>query len=114
LQEFFKEIKQYQQQGMSATELEFMRKAINQSDALAYETPGAKLGFMSAILQYGLAADFTTQRNQIVRDISLAELNQLAARHLDPASFSVVVVGPAAQLKPQLQQLGMPVQDYQF
>ncbi len=114
LQEFFKEISRYQQQGMTSDELEFMRKAINQSDALAYETPGAKLGFMAAILQYQLASDFTAQRNQIVRDITLDELNQLAKRHLDPASFSVVVVGPAAQLKPSLQKLGMPVQDYQF
>ena len=91
-----------------------MRKAINQADALAYETPGAKLGFMSAILQYGLASDFTTQRNQIVRNITLDELNQLAKRHLDPASFSVVIVGPAAQIRPQLEKLGMPVENYKF
>ncbi|WP_348729281.1 pitrilysin family protein [Rheinheimera texasensis] len=115
--EFYKEISRYQQQGMTAQELEFMRKAINQSDALAYETPGAKLGFMAAILQYQLAADFTRQRNQIVRDISLDELNQLAKRHLDPASFSIVVVGPAKQLRPELlklETLGLKLQDYQF
>lgn len=115
--EFYKEISRYQQQGMTSQELEFMRKAINQSDALAYETPGAKLGFMAAILQYQLAADFTRQRNQIVRDISLDELNQLAKRHLDPASFSVVVVGPAKQLRPELlklETLGLKLQDYQF
>ncbi|WP_031571982.1 M16 family metallopeptidase [Rheinheimera texasensis] len=115
--EFYKEISRYQQQGMTPQELEFMRKAINQSDALAYETPGAKLGFMAAILQYQLAADFTQQRNQIVRDITLDELNQLAKRHLDPASFSVVVVGPAKEIRPQLDQLetlGLKVQDYKF
>lgn len=114
IQEFLKEISRYQQQGMTPQELEFMRKAINQSDALAYETPGAKLGFMAAILQYQLASDFTAKRNQIVRDITLEELNELAKRHLDPATFSIVVVGPAAQLRPQLEKLGMPVQDYQF
>jgi zinc protease len=115
--EFYKEISRYQQQGMTPQELEFMRKAINQSDALAYETPGAKLGFMAAILQYQLAADFTQQRNQIVRDITLDELNQLAKRHLDPASFSVVVVGPAKEIRPQLDQLetlGLKVQEYKF
>ena len=114
VQEFFKELSRYQQQGMTPQELDFMRKAINQADALAYETPGAKLGFMAAILQYGLASDFTTQRNQIVRDITLDELNQLAKRHLDPASFSVVIVGPATQLRPQLEKLGMPVENYKF
>jgi zinc protease len=72
---------------------------------------------MAAILQYQLAADFTAQRNQIVRDITLDELNQLAKRHLDPASFSVVVVGPAKQLRPELlklETLGLKLQNYQF
>lgn len=114
IQEFMKEISRYQQQGMTAQELEFMRKAINQGDALAYETPQAKLSFMSAILQYQLPSDFTSQRNQIVRDITLQELNELAKRHLDPTTFSVIVVGPAAQLRGKLEKLGMPVQDYKF
>lgn len=115
--EFYKEISRYQQQGMTPQELDFMRKAINQSDALAYETPGAKLGFMAAILQYQLSADFTRQRNQIVRDVTQEELNQLAKHHLDPATFSVVVVGPAKTIRPQLEKLetlGLKLQDYQF
>ncbi len=114
IREFFAEIGRYQQQGMTADELAFMKKAINQSDALAYETPGAKLGFMASILQYQLKDDFTKERQQIVSNISLAELNTLAARHLAPDSFSVVVVGPAASIRAELEKLGMPIVDYKL
>ncbi len=109
---FLTEINQYRNQGITAAELEFMRQAINQSDALQYETPQAKLGFMSQILEYQLKPDFVQNRNQIVKSISQSDINALAAKHLDPASMLILVVGDAKTLKPQLQTLGWPVIDY--
>jgi len=114
IKEFMKEISLFHSQGMQDDELNFMRLAINQSDALKYETPQAKLGFMGRMLEHNLQPDFVKTRNAIVSSISKAELNALAAKHLDPASMSIVVVGDAKKLKPELQALGYPVVDYQL
>jgi zinc protease len=114
IKEFIKEISLFHSQGIQDDELEFMRLAINQSDALKYETPQAKLGFMGRMLEHRLKPDFVKTRNEIVSEISKTELNALAAKHLDPASMTIVVVGDAKKLKPELQALGYPVVDYKL
>jgi len=114
LQEFFKEIDRYQQQGITDEELNFMRQAINQSDALKYETPNAKLGFMARILEHKLSPDFVKERIQIVATISKEEINALAKKHLNSKEMSIVVVGDAKKLRPELQALGFAVEDYQL
>ncbi len=114
LQEFLKEIDRYQQQGITDDELNFMRQAINQADALKYETPNAKLGFMARILEHKLSPDFVKQRNQIVASISKEEINALAKKHLNSKEMSIVVVGDAKKLRPELQTLGFVVEDYKL
>jgi zinc protease len=86
-----------------------MRLAINQADALKYETPNAKLGFMAQILEFNLTPDFVRERNQIVSSISKEEINALAKKHLDTKDMVILVVGDAKTLEPQLAELGMPV-----
>lgn len=114
LEEFIKELKRYSQQGITAPELAFMRSAINQADALKFETPQARLSFMATLLEFPQAGDFVKTRNEIVAGISAAELNALAARYMDPAQMSILVVGPAAKLEKELATLGMPVVTYQL
>ncbi|MBU2427764.1 MAG: hypothetical protein KKA56_12880, partial [Gammaproteobacteria bacterium] len=92
----------------------FMRQAINQSDALKYETPNAKLGFMAQILEHHLSPDFVKERNQIVANISKEEINALAKKHLNSKEMSIVVVGDAKKLRPELKELGFAVVDYKL
>lgn len=112
--EMVNEIKRYAEQGISDQELAFMRNAINQKDALKYETPDRKLGFLAQILEHDLSADFVKERNSIVANISKEEINALAKRHLDLSDMIMVVVGDAKTLKPQLQALGYPVVNYEI
>ncbi|MBU2279291.1 MAG: insulinase family protein, partial [Gammaproteobacteria bacterium] len=114
IKEFLKEIDSYQQQGITDEELNFMRQAINQSDALKYETPNAKLGFMAQILEHHLSPDFVKERNQIVANISKEEINALAKKHLNSKEMSIVVVGDAKKLRPELKELGFAVVDYKL
>ncbi len=72
--EFINEIKSYRDKGITKDELSFMRKAINQRDALKYETPRAKLGFLGQILQYNLTPDFVKEQTQIVETITAEEI----------------------------------------
>jgi len=110
--EIVKEIKRYVASGITPEELAFMRSAINQRDALRYETPAAKLGFLAQILEYDLTPAFVSERAQIVSSISADEINALAREHLVIEEMFFVVVGDAASLKPQLEALGYQVKDY--
>ncbi|MBA6363557.1 insulinase family protein, partial [Colwellia sp. BRX8-8] len=83
--EFVNEIKGYNEQGITAEELSFMRNSINQRDALKYETPRAKLGFLAQILEYDLKPSFVQERAEIVETISAEEINTLAKKHLNLA-----------------------------
>lgn len=110
IRQFINELDAFQQKGIADDELSFMRQAINQSDALKYETPNAKLGFMAQILEFNLTPDFVRERNQIVSGISKEQINALAAKHLNTKEMTILVVGDAKSLKPELEKLGYPVE----
>ncbi|MFD1619720.1 M16 family metallopeptidase [Thalassotalea marina] len=110
--EFVKEIDRYATSGISREELTFMRNAINQKDALKYETPSAKLGFLAQILEHDLSPDFVKERAAIVENISAEQINKLAKKHLQLSEMLMVVVGDEKTLKPQLEALGYDVINY--
>jgi zinc protease len=112
--EFVKEIENYANNGITEEELAFMRKAINQKDALKYETPSAKLGFLAQILEHNLTPDFVKERAKIVEEITADEINILAKKHLQLSDMLMVVVGDAKILKPQLEALGYQVIEYKI
>ena len=112
--EFVKEISGYVEHGITAEEIAFMRKAINQKDALKYETPRAKLGFLAQILEYNLTPSFVQKQAGIVDNITAAEMNALAKKHLQLDDMLMVVVGDAKTLTPQLKALGYDVVDYKI
>ena len=103
--QFRKEISAFQAQGLSDSELSFMKNAIGQRDARAYETPGQKLGFLAEIMSFDLAPEFVDQQNQILANISKQELNELAAKHLDLNQMITVVVGDKASVLDSLKPL---------
>ena len=112
--ELISEIKRYAQDGIDDAELGFMRSAIIQRDALKYETPRAKLGFLGRILEHDLTPDFVRQQTDIVANISKPEIDALANKHLDVEQMLILVVGDAATLKPQLQALDYKIIDYEL
>ncbi|WP_251358102.1 pitrilysin family protein [Kangiella sp. TOML190] len=107
--EFFKEIDNYQAAGMTEQELEFMKNSLGQSDARKYETPSQKLGLLSRILTYDLDDDYIEEQNDILEDIELEDLNELASKHLVRDEMIVVVVGDKKSILPGLQQLGYDI-----
>ncbi|MFT6752640.1 MAG: zinc protease [Candidatus Azotimanducaceae bacterium] len=110
--EFVKEIGRYHDEGITKDELAFLKKAINQRDALKYETPSAKLGFLAKILEHDLSPDFVKQRIKIVEDLTKAEIDDLAKKHLNLDDMFMVVVGDTKQLKPKLKAMGYNIEDF--
>ena len=110
--ELVNEIKGYQMNGITDAELNFMRNAINQRDALKYETPRAKLGFLARILEHDLTPSFVNEQAEIVEKISAKKINELAAKYLKIEEMIIVVVGDSKALRPQIEALGYEVIDY--
>ncbi|WEM42781.1 pitrilysin family protein [Photobacterium sp. DA100] len=109
LKEFLAELEKMSSEGVTDEELNFMRLAVGQKDALNYETPSKKAQLLGQILTYSLPENFVETRNDIVASITKARIDELAAKWFDPADYQIIVVGDAASLKPQLETLDLPV-----
>ncbi|MBV7316907.1 pitrilysin family protein [Shewanella sp. NIFS-20-20] len=109
LTEFINEISAYQQSGITEDELAFMRNSIAQGEALDYETPYQKAGFVRQIQKYDLDHDYTSQQGQLINQITKAELDRLAKSELKLEDMVIVVVGDKASVTAQLQELGYPI-----
>ena len=109
IKEFLAELEKMSSDGISDEELNFMRLAVGQKDALNYETPSKKAQLLGQILTYSLPENFVETRNEIVASITKPRIDELAAKWFNPDDYQIIVVGDAASLKPQLETLGLPV-----
>ncbi len=103
IQEFIKELNLYAKNGMNQQELNMMKRSITQRDALRYETPNNKAGFLIQMLSYGLAPDYRDKQSEIIKNVDINTLNKLANKWLDPDSMDIIVVGQAQVLKDELK-----------
>jgi zinc protease len=103
------ELERYAADGMTPEEYEYLQNAVGQRDALRYETPGAKLGLLSEILRYDLPLDYRHRQQTLLRETDRESLNTLAGRLIDPDNIAIVVVGDVAEIRPQLEALGLPI-----
>jgi zinc protease len=107
--EFMKEIRNYADKGITDAELQFTKNSIGQNEALKYETPQQKAGFMTRILEYGLEKDFTEKQNKILKEITAAEINSIAKKRLPYNNLVMLVVGDKEKVFDKLQKLGYDV-----
>ena len=107
--EFMKEITNYKKDGISDEELTFTRNSIGQRDALSYETPRQKAGFLSRIVHYDLDKNYVDEQTEIINNISQDEINALANRTLQIDNMNIVVVGDKASNIEALNELGYEI-----
>jgi zinc protease len=107
--EVMKEFQNYAKAGISDEELEFMRSAVGQRDALRYETPFQKAAFIQRILDYNLPADYVDQQNKIIASINRDEINKLASKWINADKMYILLVGDKAKIYPGLQKLGYEI-----
>ena len=92
VRQFVNEITAYRDNGITDTELAFTRAAVGQRDALNYETPGQKAGFLGRIIEYDLPATFVDEQSAIINAISRDEINALAREALPFEKMVLLVV----------------------
>ena len=109
LTEFIKEIKSYHADGIKADELEFTKNSIGQRDARSYETPSQKLRFLSRIQTYNLADGFIDKQKSILSNLTKAEADALAKKHLSVDDMHIVIVGDKEKLMDSLTSFGYDI-----
>ena len=109
LTEVMKEINNYAANGITSDEINFMKSAIGQRDALQYETPGQKSGFVARLLEYNLEGDYVATQNKILTMMSKAEIDELAKKWLQTDKMNILLVGDKAKILPGLQKFGYEI-----
>ena len=76
----------------------------------SFETSGAVLGALQQNALYHRPDDYYDTLASRLRRMTAAEMDAAARRMIDPSRFIWVVVGDAASVRPQLEQVGLPVE----
>lgn len=111
--EIEKELAHYQKDGLTTDEVQFMRQAISQNEALSYETPAQKSGFLRQLLQFNLAENYGELQSDIIKNITLEQLNEIAAKELSKP-MQWIVVGDGQIIRPQLEKMKREVVELQL
>ena len=90
----------------SPADLETTRNFLIKSNARTFETSAAKLGMLENISKYGWRADYVTEREQIVKAMTLPQIQALSQKYLDPSKMVWLVVGDAKTQWPRMKELG--------
>ncbi|MGZ4098013.1 MAG: M16 family metallopeptidase [Bacteroidia bacterium] len=109
LVEIFNELKKFTAGGINDDELAFTKNAIAQSDALKYESPMQKLGFIKRVLDYNLPKDYVATQTQILNNITKDKINEHAKKYLPYNNMVIVVVGDKATNLEKVKKLGFEV-----
>ncbi len=75
----------------------------------SFETPSQILGRLSDIVHYGLPDDYYTGQIERLQAVTLADVQRVAAEHIDPEQLSITVVGDRSVIESGLQELGLPI-----
>jgi zinc protease len=109
--EFLKEMKIYTESGITEEELTYTKNSLTAADALRFETPAQKTGFIKRIMEYELEADYTQKQKRILEKIQKPEIDQLAKELLPYKQMVIVIVGDKNNYFDRLSALGYKIID---
>lgn len=107
--EFIKEIKNYQENGITNDELTFTKSSMGQADALKYETPDQKAGFLARMLEFNLEPSYVDKQNETLNKMEKGMIDACANKFLRVENMYVVVVGDKSKVFEPLKKLGYEV-----
>ncbi len=105
--ELLGEIRRMREGGISEEELDFSRESMAGAFALAFETPAQVAETLQNIPLYDLPRDYYDTYVERIRGVSSGDCRLIAEQWLDVESMTVVIVGDAATVRPQLEELAI-------
>jgi len=106
LVEFFNEIRRIRDEKVPAAELEESKRSIVASFALSLEQPSRVLGFAITSKLYGLPADYWDSYAAKIAAVTVADVQRVARKYLDPDNIQIAAVGDAGKIKAILEKYG--------
>ncbi|MCB9916608.1 MAG: insulinase family protein [Planctomycetes bacterium] len=94
---------------LPAEELELVRGRMQRAEVFQVDRPLKRLARALDLAFHEYPSDFWQRHAERLRALAPEEVAQAVARHLDPERLVVVVVGPAEELRAQLEPLGKVV-----
>jgi zinc protease len=109
LVEVMKELKDYTTNGPTDEEVDFMKNAIGQRDALAYETGVQKAAFIGRILDYNLPGNYVEQQSKILKNMTKEQMKAMAQKYLRPDQMNILLVADKQRVLEGVKKLGYEV-----
>ncbi|BDG09614.1 M16 family metallopeptidase [Anaeromyxobacter paludicola] len=107
LKGLLEEIRRMRETAVSEAELKDARNALALSLPADFATAGGIAGKLAEEVVYGLPDDYWDRYVERVNQVSAADVQAAMRRYLDPEQLTLVLVGTAAEVRPQLQ--GLPL-----
>lgn len=104
LYEIMKEFKRFETEGINDAELAFTKSSLLNQEALRYESPFQKAGFLGSILRYNLEKNYTVKQNEILKNMTKDEVNQQVKKYFDSKKITTLVVGDKFMIDAQLEK----------
>ncbi|MBX7174671.1 MAG: insulinase family protein [Pyrinomonadaceae bacterium] len=110
LQEFIKEINGIRGAiPVTEQELEVNKQSFIRSYPSDFETVQQISGQLSSLVVYGLPDSYFNEYIPKINAVTLADVNRVANKYLDPSKMAIIVVGDRKVIEPKLKELGMSI-----
>lgn len=90
-------------------ELDYYKQRLIRGFPSAFETVGGMSGQLANLVTYGLPDSYFNDYIRNVNAVTLADVNRVANKYLDPAHMAIVIVGDRKVIEPGLKELGYPI-----
>lgn len=107
LNEMLKELRKMAAEGLEPEELAKVRASDLTDMIQTNERIESQVGRLTSLAILGLPHDQDARASAARQKAELEQLNALAKKYVEPGSATIVVVGPAATIRPQLKALGL-------
>jgi zinc protease len=110
VQEFMKELNGIRGAiPVTEKELEYNKQSIIRRFPQGFETNGQISGQLSNLLIYGLSDTYFNEYIAKVNAVTVADVNRVANKYLDPANMAIVIVGDKKVIEGKLKDLGYAI-----
>ena len=92
--------------GLSDSDLQFVKDCMIRSNALRFETNDALVGMLSTMSKYGLPDDYVKKEEDIIKGMTTDEAKSIIDKYIVPDRMYYVVVGDAATQLTPLEKIG--------
>jgi zinc protease len=92
--------------GLSESDLQFVKNCMLRSDALRFETNSALVDMLSTMSKFGLPEDYIKQEDNVIRNMNVEDSKAIAEKYIVPDKMYYVIVGDAATQLAPLEKIG--------